>query len=118
MYYRSDVEEIDSSIVEASVVDGASTWQIFRLMLFPLMRTTHRTVVLSVLLGSFRAFDVIFFSTGGAPSGDTAISGTYIYGKTLAADNVGYASAASILILLVAFAVSAAQLILDRRSSR
>ena len=62
-------EAINMSLIEAAVVDGAGTARIFRTMLFPLLRNTHKTVILSVLLGSFRAFDFIFFSTNGAPSG-------------------------------------------------
>jgi raffinose/stachyose/melibiose transport system permease protein len=118
MYYRSDVEALNLSLVEAAIIDGAGTWRMFRSMLFPLMRTTHKTVILSVLLTSFRAFDVIYFSTNGAPSNETAISGTYIYNQTLAGDTVGYAAAASILLLLIAFLISTVQMLAMRRDSR
>jgi raffinose/stachyose/melibiose transport system permease protein len=118
MYYRSDVSNVDVAILEASLLDGASTFQIFRLMLFPLLRTTHLTVILSVLLGSFRAFDLIFFSTMGAPSGRTGISGTYIYQSALAQDGVGYAAAASVIVLIVALVVSLIQILVTRRSNR
>jgi raffinose/stachyose/melibiose transport system permease protein len=118
MYYRSDVSAVNVSVLEAALLDGASTFQTFRLVLFPLLRTTHITVVLSVLLGSFRAFDLIFFSTGGAPSGRTAITGTYIYQATLGAERVGYAAAASIIVLVLALVVSMAQIVITRRSLR
>ncbi len=118
MYYRSDVSNVDVAILEASLLDGASTFQIFRLMLFPLLRTTHLTVILSVLLGSFRAFDLIFFSTLGAPSGRTGISGTYIYQSALAQNGVGYAAAASVIVLIVALVVSLIQILVTRRSNR
>jgi ABC-type sugar transport system permease subunit len=75
-------------------------------------------VILSVLLGSFRAFDLIFFSTLGAPSGRTGISGTYIYQSALAQDGVGYAAAASVIVLIVALIVSLVQIIVTRRSNR
>ena len=64
---------------------------------------------------SINVSGVIFFSTNGAPAGATAISGTYIYNKTLAGATVGYASAAAILLLLIAFAISAVQIVLFRR---
>jgi raffinose/stachyose/melibiose transport system permease protein len=118
MYYRSDVSSTNVSVLEASLLDGASTFQIFRLILFPLLRTTHLTVILSVLLGSFRAFDLIYFSTLGAPSGRTGISGTYIYQSALANDGVGYAAAASVIVLIVALVVSLIQIIVTRRSNR
>jgi raffinose/stachyose/melibiose transport system permease protein len=118
MYYRSDVSNVNVSVLEAALLDGASTLQTFRLVLFPLLRTTHITVILSVLLGSFRAFDVIYFSTGGAPSGRTGITGTYIYESALGQQNVGYAAAASVLVLVIALAVSLIQILITKRSQR
>lgn len=118
MYYRSDVSNVNVSVLEAALLDGASTFQTFRLVLFPLLRTTHITVILSVLLGSFRAFDLIFFSTGGAPSGRTVITGTYIYQSALGQSSVGYAAAASVLVLVIALGVSLIQILITRRTQR
>jgi ABC-type sugar transport system permease subunit len=118
MYYRSDVSNVNVSVLEAALLDGASTFQTFRLVLFPLLRTTHITVILSVLLGSFRAFDLIYFSTGGSPSGRTGITGTYIYQSALGQNSVGYAAAASVLVLVIALAVSLIQILITRRAQR
>lgn len=63
MYYRSDVSNVNVSVLEAALLDSASTFQTFRLVLFPRLRTTHITAILSVPLGSFRALDLICFST-------------------------------------------------------
>ncbi|MFV0464000.1 MAG: carbohydrate ABC transporter permease [Nostocoides sp.] len=117
MYYTSDIPAANLDLVEAALLDGAGPWQIFRLILFPLLRTTHITVILSVLLGSFRAFDLIYFSTGGAPGGRTNIVGVYIYNATLGHDRVGYAAAASVIVLIVALSISAVQMFLTRRGA-
>ncbi|MFE9566340.1 hypothetical protein ACFYM0_35140 [Streptomyces sp. NPDC006487] len=81
-----------------------------------MLRGTHKTVVLSVLLGSFRAFDVIYFSTHGEPGGRTQITGTYLYNTMLGDGRVGYASAAAVLVLLLALTVSAVQILVQRRA--
>lgn len=119
MYYHADVEAIDLSVIESAVMDGAGPWRIFRSMLFPLLKGTHRTVILAVLLASFRAFDVVWFSTNGGPSGATAITGTYLYGKTVASGQVvGYAAATSVITLLIALVISVVQIAVQRRSDR
>ena len=88
-------------------------------MLFPLLRSTHRPVILAVLLSSFRAFDVVWFSTNGGPSGATAITGTYLYGKTVASGPVvGYSAAVAVITLIIALVISVAQIVLQRRSDR
>ena len=116
MYYTTDVAQVNASIIESATLDGASVWQIYRIMLYPLLRTTHITVMLSVILGSFRAFDIIYFSTGGQPGGRTDITGTYIYKATLGLDRVGYAAAASILVLLIALVISIVQILVRRKA--
>ena len=118
MFYTSDIPSTNLDLIEAALLDGASVWQIFWLMLFPLLRNTHITVILSVLLGSFRAFDVIYFSTGGQPGGRTSIVGTYIYNSALGADRVGYAAAASVIVLVVALSVSVIQMTITRKAEK
>jgi raffinose/stachyose/melibiose transport system permease protein len=117
MYYTADLTGLNMSLVEAAVLDGAGPWQVFRRVLFPVMSLTHKTVIISVLLGSFRAFELVYFSTGGQPGGRTSITGTYIYGAALGQDRVGYAAAASIIVLLIALAISIVQLLITRRRS-
>jgi raffinose/stachyose/melibiose transport system permease protein len=116
MYYTSDVTALNLSVVESAVLDGAGAWQIFRLMLFPMLRNTHKTVILAGLLGSFRAFDVIYFSTAGQPGGRTSITGTYIYSTALGQSRVGYAAAAAVLVLVMALLISIVNLLFTRRS--
>lgn len=115
MYYTTDVAQVNASVVESATLDGASVWQIYRIMLYPLLKSTHVTVLLSVILGSFRAFDIIFFSTAGQPGGRTDITGTYIYTATLGLDRVGFAAAASIIVLVIALTLSIIQILVRRR---
>ncbi|MEU1005077.1 carbohydrate ABC transporter permease [Streptomyces tibetensis] len=115
MYYTSDLSTLNTSVLEAAMIDGAKAGQMYRLILFPMLRGTHRTVILSVLLGSFRAFDVVYFSSNGQPGGRTQITGTYLYNTMMGSGRVGYASAAAVIVLVIAIAVSAVQILLERR---
>jgi raffinose/stachyose/melibiose transport system permease protein len=75
-------------------------------------------VILSLLLGSFRWFEIIYFSTDSQPGGRTGIVGTYIYDQmfpSTGGGQIGYASAASLVVLVIAIAVSAANVIVTRR---
>jgi raffinose/stachyose/melibiose transport system permease protein len=120
MYYTSDLTMVNTSVLEAAQIDGATSGQMFRLILFPMLRATHRTVILSVFLGSFRWFELIYFSTNGQPSGGTSIAGTYIYAQmfpSTGSAQIGYASAASVIVLVIAIAVSAVNAVFLRRRS-
>ena len=118
MYYTSDLTTANTAVLEAAMIDGAGTWQMYRMILFPMLRGTHKTVILSVMLGSFRWFEVIFFSTGSQPAGRTGITGTYIYDQmfpSTGGGQIGYASAASLVVLVIAVAVSAVNVLVQRR---
>jgi raffinose/stachyose/melibiose transport system permease protein len=107
LYYTANLSTINTSLIESAVIDGAGTWRLFVEILFPIMKGTHRTIVISTLLTSFRAFDIVFFSTGGGPAGATEITGTYVYAFSTTGANVGYGSAAAIATLLVTLVLSA-----------
>jgi ABC-type sugar transport system permease subunit len=88
-----------------------------REILFPLMKGTHRTIVLSTLLMSFRAFDIVFFSTQGGPAGTTQIAGTYVYRYSTTGTNIGYGSAAALVVMVVALVLATLQLLWTRSRS-
>ena len=118
MYYTSDLTTANTAVLEAAMIDGAGTWQMYRLILFPMLRNTHKTVILSLLLGSFRWFEIVYFSTDSQPGGRTGIVGTYIYNQmfpSTGGGQIGYASAASLVVLVIAIAVSAVNVIVTRR---
>jgi ABC-type sugar transport system permease subunit len=110
MYYVANLSTINTSLIEAAILDGAKTPRLMWEILFPLMKGTHRTIIISTLLTSFRAFDIVFFSTGGGPGGVTEITGTYVYGFSTSGSNVGYGSAAALIAMLAALLISLIQL--------
>jgi ABC-type sugar transport system permease subunit len=119
MYYTADLSAINTSVLEASMLDGAGPWRIMRSVLHPMMRSTHITVILALLLGSFRAFEVVLLSTGGGPNDSTGIVSTYTYAFfTSGGSTIGFASASSILVLVIALIVSGVQSSLLTRGER
>jgi raffinose/stachyose/melibiose transport system permease protein len=115
MYYTADLAAMRTDVLEAAVLDGAGPLHMMRNVIHPMMRSTHITVTLALLLGSFRAFEVVLLSTGGGPNDTTEIVGTYTYRYvTSAGSTIGYASAASVLVLLLATLVSAVQVLFTR----
>ncbi|OLP46179.1 carbohydrate ABC transporter permease [Rhizobium oryziradicis] len=106
LYYTANLSTINTSLIESAVIDGAGTWRLFVEILFPIMKGTHRTIIVSTMLTSFRAFDIVFFSTGGGPAGATEITGTYVYTFSTSGANVGYGSAAAVATLLITLILS------------
>ena len=115
MYYTADLSALPSEAVEAALIDGAGTFRIMRSIIFPMMRSTHITVILALLLGSFRGLEVVLFSTNSGPGQTTSIVGTYLYGfETSSSSVIGYVSAASVIVLVIALIISIVQLVVTR----
>jgi raffinose/stachyose/melibiose transport system permease protein len=115
MYYTADLSALPSEAVEAALLDGAGTFRIMRSIIWPMMRSTHITIILALLLGSFRGLEVVLFSTAGGPGETTQIVGTYLYGfETSSSSVIGYVSAAAVIVLVIALIISIVQMIVTR----
>lgn len=115
MYYTADLSALPVESLEAALIDGAGTFRILRSIIYPMMRSTHITIILSLLLGSFRALEVVLFSTMGGPGQSTEVVGSYIYGfATSAGPTIGFVSAASMIVLIIALIISIVQLVISR----
>jgi multiple sugar transport system permease protein len=100
------MQAIPDDVYEAARVDGASAFQIFRKITFPLMLPLSATVILIRGLEIFKIIDVIVVTTGGGPGSATESLTMYIYKTALTFGNYGYAAAISfaLLVLVIIFA--------------
>ena len=64
---------------EAAALEGASRWQYFRRVLFPLLMPTTLFVLINALINSVRLVDHIFVMTRGGPDNASALLLYYIY---------------------------------------
>lgn len=117
MYYTADLTTINKSVLEAATIDGATLRHQLFMIIYPMLKNTHKTIILSMLLGGFREMERVFLMTDGGPGGSTEIIGTYIYRATRSAgSNIGLVCAASVIVLIVAFAISFIQLKLTTKN--
>lgn len=111
MYYTADLATVDAELINAATIDGASNMTIIRKILFPLMSNTHKTIIVSGLIGGIRAFDMVFMLTGGGPADTTQILGTYMYDYISSGGlYIGYSSALSLVTIVIAFILSSIQM--------
>jgi multiple sugar transport system permease protein len=105
----SGMQAIPRDIYESGEVDGASWWeQEYHITLPMLRRPIAMSLILSVI-GSFLAFSQFFILTQGGPGRATTPIVLYIYQRAFVQLQVGAATAASIILILVVAAVSALQ---------
>lgn len=85
---------------EAARIDGASAWQSFRYLTLPLLRPIILVALLWRIIDTFRIFDVVYLLTAGGPARATETVSLFVYRNGFQLFNLGYASAASYLMIL------------------
>ncbi|MGW6276087.1 carbohydrate ABC transporter permease [Kribbella sp. NPDC055071] len=123
LIYFAGLQSIDPNLYEAAAMDGANTVQQFRHITVPSLRVVTGLIVSLGLLNGFKAFDVIFVMTGGGPNHASEVLGTYLYSLAFGSTSgsipqLGYASAFSVVTMILCTLAVLAQLWLTRRADR
>jgi multiple sugar transport system permease protein len=111
------IQAIPSEVTEATMVDGASTWQRVSKVIFPLTRRTVLLVTLVSVIGSLLAFDQFYIMTAGQPQNLTATSVFYIYLNSFPYLKLGYGAALSLILAGIVLLFTVGQMALSRRSA-
>jgi multiple sugar transport system permease protein len=109
------LQGIPTDIVEASEIDGASSWRRFWHVTFPLLSPATFFVVVISLINGFQVFDQIYVMTGGGPAGASESLVMEIYDLTFRYNAAGEASALSWLLFILVMLLTLAQSRLQRR---
>jgi alpha-1,4-digalacturonate transport system permease protein len=112
------LQSIPAALYEAAEIDGANALNRFRFVTMPLLMPTMTVVLVLALIRAVQAFDQVFVLTGGGPGTATLFLVQYIYQSafTFSPPNYGLASSASLLLAIVLFIATVAQLVLARRT--
>jgi multiple sugar transport system permease protein len=111
---------IPKSYYEAAALDGAGEWRMFRTITLPLLRPVLALVLVVTVIGSFQVFDTVQIATGGiggqpgGPANSSRVMYMYIFQQAFEFNDLGYASALSVALIVLLVVVAAVQLRLLR----
>lgn len=107
VYFIAGYSNIDVSLYEAAIIDGATRSQYLKTIAIPLLKPTIKTACTMSLIGSLKYFDLIYNMTGGGPGTATELMATYMYKMSFNNYNMGYGScvAAGMFILITCIAL-------------
>ena len=99
--FISGLQAIPTELYEAARIDGSSSWNTFWLITIPLLKSTLLVVVVLGTIASFKAYELIFAMTKGGPGYATKFIVQQVYQVAFMEDRMGYASAMSIILMLL-----------------
>jgi multiple sugar transport system permease protein len=111
LFYLASLQTISHEIYEAAAIDGASAWQMFWRITFPLLKPGHYFVATVAVIGALQLFDqaVIAGGSDGAPANALMTVVLYLYSVAFSKFDFDYAAAVGMILFVLIFTVTLIQ---------
>ena len=109
LLYIVGLHRIPTEVLDAAKIDGSTGWSLARHVLAPMLSGVTKSLLLLGIIGTLQTFPLVYLMTSGGPNQSSQIFGTYIFQKAFIEDQNGYASALSVIVLVIAFVATALQ---------
>ncbi|MGL4973266.1 MAG: carbohydrate ABC transporter permease, partial [Culicoidibacterales bacterium] len=99
-------------LIEASTIDGASKWNVFRFITLPMVSPAVTVSLFLTLANSFKMFD-LNFSLASAKT--TEMLALNIYKEAFVMNNMGIGQAKAVIFFIVVAAISLVQVYFNKK---
>lgn len=115
LLFLGGLQNINREVIEAATVDGASEFQTTCYIRIPLVSSTTFMLVILQTIETLKMFTTINVMTGGGPAKTTQNLVLMIYRYAFSSRQIGYASALSLILLLIILAVNLIQMRFEKK---
>ncbi|MTH77936.1 carbohydrate ABC transporter permease [Paracoccus aestuariivivens] len=98
--FLAGLRGIDSEMLKAATVDGASTFTIYRRIVIPLLRPAFLSAVIVLAHMAIKSYDLVIALTGGGPGNATELPSTFMYSYTFTRSQMAVGSASAMIMLM------------------
>ncbi len=113
LIFVTGLQSISDTLYEAAEIDGANRWQQIRHITIPLVSPTTFFLFITGMISTFKIFDAVHILTQGGPG--TSVLVYYLYKVSFQYYRIGYGSAIAVVLFLIVFAITAAQMKMQKR---
>jgi multiple sugar transport system permease protein len=101
MNYYAALTTIPADQYEAAHIDGANSWQRFRYVTLPSLKSVTTSTLIVLTVWTFLVFDIVYGMTGGGPVDATRTLSMRIYQEMFSMKNMGTSSAWSLIAIVI-----------------
>lgn len=113
--YIAAIQNIPQELVEASMIDGANTWQRLKNIIFPLVRPAFTVSLFLTLSNSFKLYDQNLSLTAGGPGNSTQMMAMNIYNTAFKFNEMGVAQAKAFILFLIVGVITITQVYVSKK---
>ena len=100
------IVSIPQSIIESSRLDGVNSFQYFMFIVIPLLWDVIKVIVVMIIIGGLKTFDVVYVLTQGGPFNSSEVLTTHMYREAFLNQRFGIGSAVAIAILALCLVIT------------
>ena len=116
--FLAGLRGIDSEIMKAAQIDGASGFRIYRRIIIPMLRPAFLSAFVILAHLSIKAYDLVIALTNGGPGRATEVPATFMYSYTFSRNQMGVGATSAIIMLLMIFSIIIPYLYSELRSEK
>ncbi len=113
--YLAGLQGVPRELYEAATVDGASGWQKFWKVTFPMLTPTTFFVSIMMVISCFKIYDVVAIMTEGGPGRSTKMLVTYIYDLSFNQIKYGVASSVAMVLFIIVLTITILQFRIEKK---
>ncbi len=113
--YIAGLQSIPKDLYEAADIDGANGWVKFIRITFPLLSPTSFFLLVTGIIYSFKAFDVVAVLTQGGPVQSTTMMVWYLYETAFQNLKIGYASSMAVVLFVFVLLITLVQWVVQKK---
>jgi multiple sugar transport system permease protein len=109
LFFVAGILNIPGDVQNAARTDGATSWQRFRWITWPMLRPTLFFVLVTGIVSAAQVFDTVYALTGGGPRNRTDLVAHRIYAEAFEAASIGRAAVMAVVLFVLLVGVTLVQ---------
>lgn len=96
--------------IEAAIIDGAGTFKRYWYVVFPMLESTFKVVILMTIVNTFKVFDGIWIMTKGGPFRTSETLALTMYVESFVRNHMGFGASVAVVLSIIIIFISYFQL--------
>ncbi|MER8391612.1 sugar ABC transporter permease [Mesorhizobium sp. M1340] len=103
--FLAGLRGIDGEILKAAQIDGATTFQLYRRIVIPLLRPIFLSALIVLAHLAIKSYDLVVALTSGGPGGSAWLPSNFMYEYTFKRNEMAVGSASAVIMLMTITAI-------------
>jgi glucose/mannose transport system permease protein len=116
--FLAGLRGIDTEMLRAAQMDGASPFQTYRRIIIPQLRPAFLSALVILAHLAIKSYDLVIALTGGGPGRATELPATFMFSYTFTRNQMGIGAASAVIMLMTVAAIMVPYLYAELREKR